>query len=47
MSNNEKRQIYGAFLAGAIKSPNEPFYDEQLRFLRALCWLGGPQSTTG
>lgn len=31
----EKRNMYGRFLAGAIKSPGEP-YDEQIRFLRDL-----------
>jgi hypothetical protein len=31
-----KRRLYGAFLAGAVTSPGEPPYHEQLRFLRAL-----------
>lgn len=33
--NEQKRRIYADFLAGAVKSPGEP-YDEQLRFLRTL-----------
>lgn len=33
--NEEKRKIYGRFLAGAIETPGEP-YDEQIRFLRDL-----------
>jgi len=33
--NEEKRRVYGAFLADAIMSPGEP-YEEQLRFLRTL-----------
>lgn len=34
--SEEKRQVYGAFLAGAIESPGEPPYDEQIRMLRTL-----------
>ena len=34
--NQEKREMYGAFLAGAINSPGEPPYDEQIRILRTL-----------
>lgn len=34
--NEEKRGIYSNFLAGAIKSPGEEEYDEQMRFLRIL-----------
>jgi hypothetical protein len=32
---HEKRESYGAFLAGAIDSPGEP-YDDQIRILRTL-----------
>ncbi|MCB8947476.1 MAG: hypothetical protein H6653_05610 [Ardenticatenaceae bacterium] len=33
--HEQKRNMYGRFLAGAIKSPGDP-YDEQIRFLRDL-----------
>lgn len=33
--NEEKREIYRAFLSNAIESPGEPF-DDQIRFLRTL-----------
>lgn len=33
--HESKRRLYAAFLAGAIKSPGEP-YHEQLRFLRTV-----------
>jgi hypothetical protein len=33
--SEEKRRVYKNFLAGAVKSPGEP-YDEQVRLLRAL-----------
>jgi len=33
--SEEKRELYGRFLAAAIRSPGEP-YDEQIRFLRDL-----------
>jgi hypothetical protein len=34
--SEEKRQIYGDFLAGAVNSPGEPAYEEQIRILRTL-----------